>query len=55
MMLKKFSYNKNMTRNNTKKRQKRGKNEPKLIGKIMKGSENDPECYLFHILKMRKA
>lgn len=42
-----------MNTKNTK--QTRPKNEPQLIGKIMKGLESNPECYLFHILKMKKA
>lgn len=42
-------------KNRKHKTQTRPKNEPQLIGKIMKGLESNPESYLFHILKMGKA
>lgn len=41
-------------KNKKHKTQTRLENEPRLIGKIMKGSVCDPECYLFHILKAKK-
>lgn len=44
-----------MTKTTRKKRQSRGKNEPKLIKGIIDGLADNPEFILYNILKAKKA